>query len=112
MELFTAIIVGILFGCGTYLLLKRTLFWVIVGLALYSHGANLLLMQVGLLQGEGPILKSGIKAAAYTDPLPQALILTAIVIGFAATAFVLVLAYKIQQNLATTDLDLLQGEKG
>jgi len=112
MEILTALIVGILFGCGTYLLLKRTLLWIIVGLALYSHGANLLLMQVGLFRGIDPILKAGLKPESYTDPLPQALILTAIVIGFAATAFVLVLAYKIHQNLLTTDMDQLRGEKG
>jgi multicomponent Na+:H+ antiporter subunit C len=112
MEIFTAIIVGILFGCGTYLLLKRTILWIIVGLALYSHGANLLLMQVGLFRGISPILKANSSATTYTDPLPQALILTAIVIGFATTAFILVLAYKIHQNLNTTDMDLLRGEKG
>lgn len=112
MEIFTAIIVGILFGCGTYLLLKRTLLWIIVGLALFSHGANLLLMQVGLFRGVEPILNSGVEISNYTDPIPQALILTAIVIGFAATAFILVLTYKIHQNFGTTDMDLLRGEKG
>jgi len=112
MEIFAAIIVGILFGCGTWLLLKKNLLWIIVGLALYSHGANLLLMQVGLLRGTEPILTEGVAASEYIDPIPQALILTAIVIGFAATAFILVLAYKIYQNVATTDMDLLRGEKG
>ena len=112
MEILAAVIVGTLFGCGTYLLLKKNLFWIIVGLALYSHGANLLLMQVGLFRGAEPILKEGLSASAYSDPIPQALILTAIVIGFAATAFILVLAYKIYQNTSTTDMDLLQGEKG
>ena len=112
MEIFTAIITGILFGCGTYMLLKKTIFWIIVGLALYSHGANLLLMQVGVLQGKSPIINEAVTVPVYTDPIPQALILTAIVIGFATTAFILVLAYKIQQNLATSDMDLLRGEKG
>lgn len=112
MEIFTAIIVGILFGCGTYMLLKKTIFWIIVGLALYSHGANLLLMQSGLLQGISPILRPDATPVTFTDPLPQALILTAIVISFATTAFILVLGYKIYENLNTTDLDLLRGEKG
>ncbi|MBN1348085.1 Na(+)/H(+) antiporter subunit C [candidate division KSB1 bacterium] len=112
MEILSAVIVGVLFGCGTYLMLKRTLLRIIIGLALYSHAANILLMESGLHQGIDPIIGDGISKMNYVDPIPQALILTAIVIGFACTAFILVLAYKIFQNLQTDDLDELRGEKG
>lgn len=91
-----ALVVGVLFCTGTYLLLQRTAIRLILGLALLSHGVNLLLFSSGgFKRGLPPIVLD--KAAftddisAYVDPLPQALILTAIVISFGITAFMVVL---------------------
>ena len=108
MELLMSLVIGILFALGTYLTLTRSLIRVVLGTVLLSHGALLLILTMGGLKtGAPPVLVKGI--TAYTDPLPQALILTAIVIGFAVTAFVLVLAYRTYQDLGTDDLDKLRG---
>lgn len=104
-----SVVVGVLFTCGTVLLLKRSLLQVIVGLVLLSHGANLALITAGgLKRGEAPILEGG-GGPPFTDPIPHALILTAIVISFAVTAFALVLAYRARQECGTDHLDALQG---
>lgn len=91
-----AILIGVLYASGTYLLLQRTLTRVIVGLALIGHGANLLLLLAGGRQGDAPIIGSA-EASTMSDPLPQALALTAIVIAFGVTAFLLTLAYRSWQ---------------
>ncbi|MGF7183956.1 multicomponent Na+:H+ antiporter subunit C [Desulfitispora alkaliphila] len=107
MELIMSLVVGVLFASGTYLVLTRSLLRVILGTALINHGAFLMLLTMGgLKQGLAPVL---IGPGQYSDPLPQALILTAIVIGFGVTAFVLVLAYRTYQELGTDDLDKLRG---
>ncbi len=107
MELLIIGVIGVLFGCGTYLLLQANLLQIIVGLALFSHGANLALMvSGGLKRGRPPLLTIG---APYADPLPQALILTAIVIGFGVTAFALVLAFRTKQVCGSNDVDDLAG---
>ena len=87
-----ALTVGVLFSAGTYLLLSRTLTRIIIGLAILSHAANLLLLIAGGRAGEVPII--GGNSAEFTDPLPQAMALTAIVISFGVTAFLLALAYR------------------
>jgi multicomponent Na+:H+ antiporter subunit C len=81
-----------LFGIGTYLILQRKLSRIIIGLALISHGANVLLLMSGR-RGAPPIIGTG-DPADFSDPLPQALALTAIVITFAVTAFLLAMAYR------------------
>ena len=92
MELAFALVIGILTASGVYLLLKARTFPVIVGLTLLSYGVNLFLFSTGrLMTGGQPIIGS---TETYSDPLPQALVLTAIVIGFAMTAFVVVLALR------------------
>jgi len=103
-ELVLALVIGVLFGTGTFLMLRRNLIRVVLGLGLLSHGANLMLMAgAGVPRGRAPILGAG--AGAVVDPLPQALVLTAIVIGFGVTAFLLVLAYR---HIATFgDVDVL-----
>lgn len=107
MELLMIGVIGVLFGCGTYLLLQANLLQIIVGLALFSHGANLALMvSGGLKRGRPPLLTIG---APYADPLPQALILTAIVISFGVTAFALVLAFRTKQVCGSNDADDLAG---
>lgn len=81
-----------LFAIGTYLVLQRKLSRIIIGLGLLTHGANLLLMGSGR-RGDPPIIGAG-EEASFSDPLPQALALTAIVITFAVTVLLLALAYR------------------
>lgn len=91
MEAIVAALIGVTTGSAVYLLLRRRTFPVVLGLALLSYAVNLLLFASGgLTAGSAPLLGQGL--AALPDPLPQALVLTAIVIGFAMTAFLIVLA--------------------
>lgn len=111
MELLLAITVGGLYAAGFYMILRRSLVKVIIGLALLSHAANLFLFTVGgLTRGESPLIPAGSETpvGAYADPLPQALILTAIVIGFGLQAFALVLFKRVYQTIDSDDLDDLK----
>lgn len=92
MILVLALTVGALYAAGTYLVLQRALTRIVLGLALLGHGANLLLLLAGGPAGRAPIVGAG--AGPVADPLPQALALTAIVITFGITAFLLALAYR------------------
>ena len=97
MEFLLASAIGILVACGVYLLLRSRSFDVILGLTLLSYATNLLIFSAGrLVQGKPPVLKEGVAPLLenYVDPLPQALVLTAIVISFAMTAILLVLAMR------------------
>lgn len=94
MTVLMAALVAVLFGTGVYLLLQRTLTRVILGLALLSHGANLMLLAGGGGPGRAPLVGLFGGDEGVTDPLPQALILTAIVITFGVTVFLLALAYR------------------
>lgn len=87
-----AITVAVLYGAGTYLLLQRNLSRIVIGLAVLGHGANLLLLLAGGRAGKAPIVGTGTGPAS--DPLPQALALTAIVITFGVSAFLLALAFR------------------
>lgn len=110
MELVLAILVGGLYACGLYLMMQRSLVRLIVGLALIGHAANLLIFTTaGLTRGRAPIIPYDATevAAGSADPLPQALILTAIVIGFAVVAFSLVLVQRAYALTGTEDLDAL-----
>lgn len=91
MILSLAVTAGALFAVGTYLLLQRTLSRIVIGLVLMGHGANVLLLLSGGEAGEPPIIGGD---GPFTDPLPQALVLTAIVITFSVTAFLLALGYR------------------
>src|SRR5690606_22850145 len=83
---------------------------IILGLSLLTHGSHLLMMAInGLKHGAAPLVQEGI--TRYTDPVPQALILTSIVINFALTALVLVLAYRTYVVLRTDDLSRLKGRE-
>lgn len=102
------IIAGVLFTVGTYLLLSKNLLRIILGMSLFSHAAHLMLLSVnGLKKGAAPLL--GEEAASYTDPVPQALILTSIVITFALTAYVLVLGYRTYVEVGFEDIKQLKG---
>lgn len=104
MEAVIAIAIGILTACGVFLILRSRIFPVVLGLTLLSYAVNLLLFSSGRLKLDAPpLIRAG---AAYTDPLPQALVLTAIVIGFGMTAYLLILALRA---LAETGDDHVDG---
>ncbi|KKI89969.1 monovalent cation/H+ antiporter subunit C [Bacillus sp. SA1-12] len=108
MEVLMSIVAGVLFTAAVYLMLSKSLLRIIIGTGLLSHGAHLLILTMGgLKKGAAPLL--GEHAQSYVDPLPQALILTAIVISFGVTSFFLVLAYRSYQELGTDDMDQLRG---
>lgn len=93
MEAIVAIAIGLLFGSGVYLMLRAHTFPVILGLTLISYGVNLFLFASGrLVVNAAPIIRAGVRQ--YTDPIPQALVLTAIVIGFGMTAYIVTLALR------------------
>lgn len=94
MSIMLAILVAWLFAVGTYLLLQRALTRIVLGLGLLSHGAVLLLITVGGRAGRPPLVGKDDDGAGIAAPLPQAFALTAIVIGFGVTAFLLALAYR------------------
>ena len=111
MKLLLALIVGLLYGAGTYLILRRSLVKVIFGLIFLGHAANLLIFTIGrLTKGAPAFVPPGAVSLSepYADPLPQALILTAIVIGFGVQAFAVVLFKRAYQSVGTDDLDKMR----
>lgn len=103
MEALIALVIGVLVSCGIYLLLRARTFPVILGLTLLSYGVNLFIFVMGRLRSGAPAVIG--QAESYADPLPQALVLTAIVIGFAMTAFLLVLALRGRAELGNDHVD-------
>lgn len=104
MESYLSILVGLYFAGSVYLLLSHSLVRVLIGIALLGNGVNLLIFTAGrITRGVPPIVPEGLKAASSSiaNPLPQALILTAIVISFALFAFVLVLTYRAYEATGT-----------
>ncbi len=104
MEALLAGIIASLTGCGVYLVLRAYTFPVVLGLTLLSYAVNLFLFATGRLTVGQPAVISG-QAMGYADPLPQALVLTAIVIAFAMTAFVIMLALKASAELGNDHVD-------
>lgn len=88
-----ALTVAVLYGTGAYLLMQRNLSRIVIGLGVLGHGANLLLLMAGGRAGRPPIVGEG-TVGDFADPLPQALALTAIVITFGVSAYLLVLVYR------------------
>jgi len=110
MALLLAISIGVLFAGGAFLLMRRSFVKLVIGLVLLGHGANLLIFVVGRpIPGRSPLVERGAEtvAAPYSDPLPAALILTAIVIGFAIVSYTIVLLKRTYQDLETDDLESL-----
>ena len=104
MEALLAIVIGILTACGVYLALRGRTFTVALGLTLLSYAVNLFLFVMGRLTvGAPPIISD--EATAYADPLPQALVLTAIVISFGMTAFVVMLALRARGEFGNDHVD-------
>ena len=103
MEMLYAITTGILTSCGLYQTLRGRTFPVVVGLTLLSYAVNLFLFSMGGLTTDGAALVN--EGSQFADPLPQALVLTAIVIGFAMTAFVVILAMRARSEVGNDHVD-------
>ena len=87
-------VIALLFGIGVWLILQRSLARVVIGLGLVSHGANLLILAASSRTGGPPIIGETGSTSGLADPLPQAMVLTAIVITFGVTAFLLALTLR------------------
>ena len=107
MELLLAIVAGVLYATGLYLMLRRRLAQLIVGIGLMANGSNVLIFAAaGVTRGRPPLIEAGAVAVhPLADPVPQALVLTAIVIGFGVLAFALVLAHRVHLSAASDDID-------
>ena len=115
MELALASAIGVLTAIGVYLLLRARSFDVILGMTLLSYATNLLIFAGGrLVHSKAPVLRDGIEAelANYADPLPQALVLTAIVIAFAMTAVTIVLAMRSRSDNHSDHVDAHDPDPG
>lgn len=113
MELLLAIAVGILTGTGTYLLLRARTFDVILGLTLVSYAVNVFIFLMGRIRiGAPPIIAADTAPtlAHYADPLPQALVLTAIVISFAMTAVMLAIALRANAETGSDHVDARESD--
>ena len=111
MTVVLAFVIGVLYAAGLYLVMRRSMVKLILGLALLAHAANLLIFTVGgLTRGGTPIVPRGGESLAppFPDPVPQALVLTAIVIGFAVQAFALVLVKRAHRAVDSDDMDSLR----
>jgi len=110
MEILLAIITGVLYASGIYMIMRRSMVKLILGNILLGNGVNLLIFVLGrITKGEPPIIDSAEKVleGVYADPIPQALILTAIVISFGLQAFAIILMKRTFKVLKTDDLDQL-----
>jgi multicomponent Na+:H+ antiporter subunit C len=114
METVLAFVIGGLVAAGVYLVLQRNLLKFIFGLMMLSNAANLVIFVAGrLVPGRPPLIPEGADRPAYAmvaNPLPQALVLTAIVIGFGLVAFALVMLYRAYRAIGTIDIDELLDE--
>ena len=111
MEFVLAIVIGGLYAAGLFMVMRRSIVKLIIGLVLLGHAANLLIFTVvGLVRARSPLVPEGADFSnlQVADPLPQALILTAIVIGFGVVAFTVVLIHRTYAATGTDDLDALR----
>jgi multicomponent Na+:H+ antiporter subunit C len=111
MELVLAVLVGGLFAASAYLLMRRSIIKIVLGLAMLSHAVHLLIFTAGgLRRASPPLVANGATrlADSTADPLPQALILTAIVISFGVIAFALALVQRTCATVGTDDLDVMR----
>lgn len=110
MEILLAILVGVLYTAGVYLLLRRSILKFIIGIIFLSNATNLLVfLSAGVVNGSPAFLTDESKdIATYADPLPQALVLTAVVIGLGVVVYVLALKYRFFNETGSDDLDQLK----
>jgi multicomponent Na+:H+ antiporter subunit C len=112
MELLLAVVAGVLYASGVYLMLRRRLAQLIIGLGLLSNGSNILILSAaGVTRARPPIISEGMPLEQFADPVPQSLILTAIVIGFGVLAFSLVLANRVHQSSGSDDIDAVRPDQ-
>jgi multicomponent Na+:H+ antiporter subunit C len=105
-----AVVVGILFAAGLYMILRRSLVKLIIGLVLLAHAANLLIFTMSRLTHNAPVIiaaREGEASGAFADPIIQAIILTAVVIGLGVQAFAVVLIKRAYQTVGADDIDQL-----
>lgn len=108
MEILIIILSGILIGGSVYLMLSKSLLRIIIGTGILSHGILLMLLTMGGLKRGGiPVLEDSVQN--YSDPLPQAMLLTVIVITFALTAYMLVIAIRMYKELGTDNVEQIKG---
>ncbi len=113
MAILLSVVVGVLFGAGVYLMMRRTLVQLLLGLGMIGNAANLLIFSAaGLTRSRAPVVPEGASAppVPHADPVPQALILTAIVISFGVIAFALALADRSHREFQTDRVGDLRGE--
>lgn len=115
MAIILAFLVGGLYASGLFMIMRRSIVKLIMGLALLSYATNLLIFTVGgLTRAAPPLIESGATepVTPFADPVPQALILTAIVIGFGVLAFAVVLIEQTHRSVGTDDSNNLRGTEG
>lgn len=108
MEVAMAALIGVLFGGGLFCLLRRSVLRLVIGVLLISQGANLLVfLSGGLTEGRPPMVPKGAKVpeVPFADPLPQAMVLTAIVIGLGLAAFLLTLVFRAHEAVDSDDIN-------
>ena len=108
MEILISILIGTLFAGGIYCLLRRSLMKIVIGIMLLSQGANLLVLAVGRLTHLTPVFslsESKVPPVGHADPLPQALVLTAIVIGFGLVIFTIALLLRAYDAVSSDDMN-------
>ncbi len=109
MEVELAVVVGVLYAAGFYMMMRRNIVKLVLGLALLGHAANLLIFTMGrLVRGRPPVMHTGEiqLMGVFADPIPEALILTAIVIGFGVQAFAIVLIKRAYHTGRTDEMEL------
>lgn len=109
MNMILLLVIGFLVFIGTYMILSINLIRIVIGISIYTHAGNLIIMSMGHYgqHMSEPLIASG--KQYFVDPLLQALVLTAIVIGFAMTAFLLVLVYRTYRVTKEHEIDVLRG---
>lgn len=110
MEVLLALLIGLLYSGGIFMILRRSLVKLILGIILLGNGANLLIFLLGrIAKGKPPIIGAGdtMISDVYADPIPQALILTAIVISFGLQSFAIILVKRVYIVANTDDLDAI-----
>ncbi|MFD2600348.1 Na+/H+ antiporter subunit C [Sphingobacterium corticis] len=108
MELILVLVLGLMYAAGVYLILRRSMIKLLLGIMMMGNGTNILIFLIGsITKGQPPVIDAhhNIFQDIYADPIPQALILTAIVISFALSAFAIVLLKRAYALLQKDDLD-------